>query len=92
MRLPRRIDSEKLDEQRQQWQPGLWLRIVGLLLVVAYVVAFVAQNSKRVRIDFVFGTASVGLIWLLLLGVGIGLLAGILLAQLHRRRSRKQRG
>lgn len=92
MRLPRRIDSQKLDEQRQQWQPGLWLRIVGLLLVVAYLVAFVVKNSKSVRIDFVFGTASVGLIWLLLLGVGIGLLAGILLAQLHRRRSRKQRG
>ena len=92
MRLPRRIDAQKLDEQRQQWQPGLWLRIVGLLLVVAYVVAFVVQNSQQVRIDFVFGTASVGLIWLLLLGVGIGLLAGILLAQLHRRRSRKQRG
>ena len=92
MRLPRRIDSEKLDEQRQQWQPGLWLRIIGLLLVVAYVIAFIAQNSNRVRIDFVFGKASVALIWLLLLGVGIGLLAGILLAQLHRRRSRKQRG
>ena len=92
MRLPRRIDSQKLDEQRQQWQPGLWLRIVGLLLVVAYVIAFVVKNAKRVHIDFVFGTASVALIWLLLLGVGIGLLAGILLAQLHRRRSRKQRG
>ena len=92
MRLPRRLDTAKLDEQRQQWQPGLWLRNVGLLLVVAYLVAFVVKNSKSVRIDFVFGTASVGLIWLLLLGVGIGLLAGILLAQLHRRRSRKQRG
>jgi uncharacterized integral membrane protein len=92
MRLPRRIDSQKLDEQRQQWQPGLWLRIVVLLLVVAYVIAFVVQNSNRVPIDFVFGTASVALIWLLLLGVGIGILAGILLAQLHRRRSRKQRG
>ena len=89
MRLPR---SDKLDEQRQQWQPALWARIVVLLLVVAYLIAFVVKNSGAVTIDFVFGSAAVGLIWLLLLGVGIGLLAGILLAQLHRRRSRKQRG
>lgn len=89
MRLPR---SDKLDEQRQQWQPGLWLRIVIVLLVVAYLIGFVAKNSGRVTIDFVFGSASVGLIWLLLLGVGLGLLLGMLLAQLYRRRGRKQRG
>lgn len=91
MRL-RRIDRGALAEQRQQWQPGLWARIVLLLLIVAYVIAFVVKNSGSVRIDFVFGSAAVGLIWLLLLGVGIGILGGILLAQLHRRRSRKQRG
>ena len=92
MRLPRSIDRTKLDEQRQQWQPGLWARIVVVLLVVAYVIAFVVKNSGSVTIDFVFGSASVGLIWLLLLGVGLGLLLGILLAQLYRRRGRKQRG
>ena len=92
MRLPGKVDRTKLDEQRQQWQPGLWLRIVLLLLIVAYLIAFVVKNSSSVSIDFVFGSASVGLIWLLLLGGGIGILGGILLAQLHRRRSRKQRG
>lgn len=63
-----------------------------MLLVVAYVIAFVVKNSGSVTIDFVFASASVGLIWLLLLGVALGLLIGILLAQLSRRRSRKQRG
>ncbi|HET8607471.1 MAG TPA: lipopolysaccharide assembly protein LapA domain-containing protein [Gaiellaceae bacterium] len=92
MRLPGRIDRTRLDEQRQQWQPALWARIVVLLLVVAYLIAFVVKNSGDVTIDFVFGSAAVGLIWLLLLGLGLGILAGILLAQLHRRRSRKQRG
>lgn len=92
MRLPRSIDRTKLDDQRQQWQPGLWARIVLVLLVVAYLIAFVVKNANSVTIDFVFGSASVRLIWLLLLGVGLGLLLGILLAQLHRRRSRKQRG
>lgn len=91
MRL-RRIDRSKLDEQRQQWQPALWTRIVLLLLVVAYLIAFVVKNSGAVAVDFVFGTAHVALIWLLLLGIGLGLLCGILLSQLHRRRRRQQRG
>jgi len=37
----------------------------------------------------VLGTARVSLIWLILLSVALGLLLGVLLSQLYRRRSRR---
>jgi uncharacterized integral membrane protein len=83
--IPRRVDKEELKE----FQPRLWLIIVGLLLLGAYVIAFVLENRKQVALHFVLFTAHVSLIWLILLSVAIGFLAGLLLSQLARRRARK---
>jgi NhaP-type Na+/H+ or K+/H+ antiporter len=41
-------------------------------------------------VHFVFATASVSLVWLILLSLVIGLVGGILLAQLERRRRRNR--
>ena len=41
------------------------------------------------NVHFVFATASVSLVWLILLALGVGLLGGTLLAQLERRRRRR---
>ena len=68
------------------WQPRLYGLLVGLLLLTAYVIAFVVLNDHRVDVDFVFGTARVSLIWLILLNLAIGVLAGVLISQLYRRR------
>ena len=59
-----------------------------LLLVVAYSIAFVVQNTDQIKIDFVFSTARVRLIWEILLLLAIGLVGGILLSQLYRHRRR----
>jgi uncharacterized integral membrane protein len=80
------IDTAELQEN---WQPKLYLRLVLLTLLIAYVIAFVLENRKSVNLHFVFATASVSLVWLILLSLAIGLIGGILLAQLeHRRRLR----
>jgi arginine exporter protein ArgO len=42
-----------------------------------------------VNVHFVLATASVSLVWLILLALAVGLLGGILLAQLERRRRRR---
>jgi len=83
--IPRRVDREGLKE----FQPRLWLILIGLLLVFAYVIAFVLENRKHVSLHFVLFTAGVSLIWLILLSVAIGFLGGLLLSQLARRRSRR---
>ena len=89
MRVRRpRIDT---GEVADRWQPRLYVRLIVLGLLVAYAIAFVLENRKQVNIHFVLVTASVSLVWLILLALGVGLLGGILLAQLERRRRRRSR-
>ena len=77
------------DGFRRQWQPRLYLRILALGVLVAYAIAFVLENNREVSVHFVFATARVSLIWLILLSVALGLFAGVLLSQLYRRRRRR---
>jgi uncharacterized integral membrane protein len=84
----RRLDPEQLE----QWQPRLWVFLVVLLLLVAYVIAFVVENNKEVAVHFVLATADVSLIWLILLSVAIGFVGGVLLSQFARRRARQRSG
>jgi uncharacterized integral membrane protein len=86
--LPRRkqIDTAELQEN---WQPKLYGRLIALAVLIAYTIAFVLENRSSVHIHFVFATASVSLIWLVLLAIAIGAVAGVLLAQLDRRRRRR---
>jgi uncharacterized integral membrane protein len=78
-------------ETRETFQPRLWLIVGGLALLMAYVVAFIAQNNKSVTVHFVLASAETSVIWLILLSLAIGLIGGVLLSQLERRRGRKQR-
>ena len=74
----------KLDET---YQPRLWITIVLLGLLLAYVIYFVAANDEEVSVQFLFVEADTSLIWVILLSLAIGLAAGVLLSQLYRRRS-----
>jgi uncharacterized integral membrane protein len=66
-----------------------YARLLGLALLIAYAVAFVLENGKHVRVSFVFAHAYVSLIWLILLALAVGVLAGLLLPRLERRWSRR---
>lgn len=87
----RRLRRPRIDtgEVSDRWQPRLYLRLIVLGLLVAFAIAFILENRKRVNVHFVLATASVSLVWLILLALGVGLLGGILLAQLERRRRRR---
>jgi uncharacterized integral membrane protein len=99
MRLLRRSDEElpeqpagegaPPEEGLRQWQPRLYTRLILLLALIAYAIAFVLENRKQIDLHFVFATARVSLIWLILLSIALGLLAGVLLSQLYRRRGRR---
>ena len=75
---------------RRQWQPRLYLKILVIGVVAAYAIAFVLENNKLVGVHFVFGTARGSLIWVILLSVALGLVLGVLLSQLYRRRRRRR--
>jgi uncharacterized integral membrane protein len=71
------------------WQPRLYTKLILLFGTTAFAIAFVLENRKQVHLHFVFGTARVSLIWLILLSIALGLLGGVLLSQLSRRRRRR---
>ena len=76
----------------EEWQPRLYGALIGLVLIAAYVIAFVVENNTRVPIDFVLFDVHASLIWLIVLLLAIGFLGGVLLSQLYRRRSRRSGG
>ncbi len=78
--------ASRMDEQ---WQPRLYGRWIALALVVAYAIAFILENGRHVSVHFVFATTRVSLVWVILLSVALGLVLGIALSQLDRRRRRR---
>lgn len=59
--------------------------------VLVYVVALGASNTRHVKVDWIFGHASVALVWLVVFAAILGWLLGILISQLFRWRTRKPR-
>jgi uncharacterized integral membrane protein len=85
-----RRPSIDTDELQENWQPLLYIRVIVVLLVAAYVIAFVIENRKSVSLHFVVATAAVSLVWLILLSLALGFVLGIVLSQLERRRRRRR--
>jgi uncharacterized integral membrane protein len=86
----RRRPSINTEELQENWQPKLYARLIALVLLAAYAVAFVLENKKSVHLHFVLATANVSLVWLILLSLAVGFVVGILLSQLERRRRRRR--
>ena len=91
MRLGRSTDTPGEGEFARTWQPRLWALVLALALITAYVIGFVVANDEAVDVNFLFATPRTSLIWVILLSLAIGLIAGVLLSQLYDRR-RAQRG
>jgi uncharacterized integral membrane protein len=88
-RPARRSFTNRLEEGRQTFQPGLWSRLIGIAIVVVYLLLFVVLNTRHVEVSFVFASTKVSLIWVILLSLAAGLALGVLLSQLHRYRMRR---
>ena len=71
----------------RNWQPRLWVTLGLLILIAGYLIAFVVGNDEEASVDFVFGQARTSLIWVILLSLLAGLIGGVLLSQLYRRRA-----
>ena len=70
----------------EEWQPRLYAILIGLVLIVGWLIAFIVKNDENVQLDFVLLDAHLSLIWLIILLLAIGFLAGVLTSQLYRRR------
>ena len=70
----------------EDWQPRLYAILIGLVLIVLWLIAFIVKNDDRIKIDFVLFGAQTSLIWLIILLLAIGFVGGVLLSQVYRRR------
>ncbi len=61
-------------------------RIVPSLIVVALFILFVVENSRTVKVTFLFWKASASLAWALILSGALGFVAGLTLAWFRARR------
>jgi uncharacterized membrane protein YciS (DUF1049 family) len=82
------VETAEEEDRPSTFQPWLYVKIGLLLIVIAYAIAFVAKNTRQIKIDFVFTDANVRVIWTILLLLAIGLISGVLLSQLYRHRRR----
>jgi uncharacterized integral membrane protein len=73
-------------EFERTWQPKLWVSLGLLILIAAYLIAFVIGNSEDASVNFIFVEATTSLIWVILLSLLAGLVGGVLLSQIYRRR------
>ena len=87
---PKRGLVDRLEENRQTFQPALWVELIAIGVVALYALLFVVLNTHHVRVHFVFVSTHVSLIWVILLSLGVGLVLGVLLSQLHRHRQRRR--
>lgn len=58
----------------------------GLLLVVILALVFIVENSRQVPVSFVFFTADISLIWVIVLSMAVGGVLGVVVRRLVRRR------
>ena len=59
--------------------------------LVAFLIALAASNTAKVKVDWVFGTSRVSLVWLVLFAAILGWLLGILITAAFRWRTRAPR-
>ena len=65
-------------------------QLVAVVLVGIYAILFVALNTHRAKVSFVFGSTRISVIWVVLLSMAFGIVLGALLPQLYRRRQRRR--
>jgi len=73
-------------------RPGLLRReagrLIGAVVVIALLAIFIIENSRTVRVTFLFWRVNTSLAWALLTAGALGLLAGLAIAWLRRFRHR----
>jgi uncharacterized integral membrane protein len=78
--------------RRKAHRRRLHLYAFAAVALLAYVIVLGALNTRHVKVDWVFGSSSVSLVWLVLFAVILGWLLGILITTVFRWRTRAPRG
>jgi uncharacterized integral membrane protein len=70
---------------------GLYASFVLAIAVLVYIILLIARNTRHVKLDYVFGSASARLIWLIVISTIAGWVLGLVTSFLIRQRTRPPR-
>ena len=73
---------------RYSHRTGLYVSLVIAIAAVVFLILLIAQNTRRVKLDYVFGNTQARLVWLVIISAITGWVLGIVTAFLIRRRTR----
>ena len=76
---------------RYSHRTGLYASLVVAIATIVLLILLIAQNTRRVKVDYVFGSSQTRLIWLVIVSAITGWVLGIVTAFLIRRRTRWRR-
>ena len=76
------------DEQAKRERTP-WIQLTAIGLVALYTLLFIILNTHRAKVSFVFASARISVIWVILLSLVAGAVLGALVSRLNRRRKRR---
>ena len=76
------------DEQAKRERTP-WIQLTAIGLVALYTILFIALNTNRAKVSFVFTSTRISVIWVILLSLAVGFVLGVLGTRLNRRRKRR---
>ena len=76
---------------RYTHRTGLYASLVIAIAAMVFLILLIARNTRRVKLDYVFGSTQARLIWLVVISAITGWVLGIVTAFLIRRRTRWRR-
>lgn len=76
---------------RHSHRAGLYAALVVAIATIVFLILLIAQNTRRVKVDYVFGSTQTRLVWLVIISAITGWVLGIVTGFLIRRRTRWRR-
>ena len=73
---------------RYSHRTGLYASLVVAIATIVFLILLIAQNTRRVKVDYVVGNTQARLVWLVIISAITGWVLGIVTAFLIRRRTR----
>ena len=70
---------------------GMYASLVVAIAVLVFIIFLIARNTRQVKLDYVFGSTSARLIWLIIISTIAGWVLGLLTSFLVRHRTRAPR-
>jgi uncharacterized integral membrane protein len=73
---------------RYSHRSGLYVSLVVAIATIVFLILLIARNTRRVKVDYAFGSTQARLVWLVIISAITGWVLGIVTAFLIRRRTR----